>query len=176
MAARTPHAAVTIFTEAIQQAISCVTVARFLPEGYRPTEEPYSGSLSRGLPVPLGRGSELSLKMAQRYRIVPEAGPDGGWIVWIVGYIYALMDAVGAEFVAYQWDPRGRSPVTWPHLHLGPSLGPVPRRFMRAHLPTGPVALQDVIRVAITDLGVAPRRPDWESVLERTRSLTSPSE
>jgi hypothetical protein len=163
---------VTAFGEAAQQAISYVTVARFLPEGYRPTGEPYSGSLGRGLPVPLGRGSELSLKMALRYRIVPQAGPGGGWIVRIVGYIYALTDIAGAEFVAYQWDPHGRSPVTWPHLHLGPSLGPVPRRFMRAHLPTGPVVLQDIIRVAIADLGVVARRPDWESVLERTRSLT----
>jgi hypothetical protein len=167
---------VTAFGEAAQQAISCVTVARFLPEGYRSTGERYSGSLGRGLPVPLGGGSELSLKVALRYRIIPAAGPDGGWIVWIVGYVYALMDAVGAEFVAYQRDPYGRSPVTWPHMHLGSALGPVPRRFMRAHLPTGPVALQDVIRAAIADLGVVPRRPDWELVLERTRPLIPMSE
>ena len=164
------------FAEAIQQAVSCVTVARFLPEGYRSTEEPYSGSLGRGRPVSLGRDSELSVKVALRYRIVPEAVPGGGWIVQIVSYIYALADVVGVEFVAYQWDPYGRSPVTWPNVHLGPALGLILRRFMRAHLPTGPVALQDVIRVVITDLGVVPRRPDWELVLERTRTLTLLSE
>jgi len=173
LAARTPHAAVTAFAEAIQQAVSCVTVARFLPEGYRPTEEPYSGSLGRGQPVTLGSDAALSLKVVLRYRLLREAGPGTGWIVRIVSYIYAMTDAVDAEFVAYQWDPYGRSPITWPHVHLGPALGAVPRRFLRAHLPTGQVALQDVLHVAIADLGVAPRRPDWALVLERTRPLTS---
>ena len=176
MAARTPHAAVTAFAEAIQQAVSCVTVATFLPEGYRPTEQPYSGSLGRGRPVSLGSNTELSLVLILRYRVVREEGPSAGWVTQIVSYTYALTDAVGAEFVAYQWDPYGRSPVTWPHVHLGPALGPVPRPFLRAHLPTGLVTLQDVLRVAIADLGVLPRRPDWASVLERTRPLLPLSE
>jgi hypothetical protein len=35
LAARTPHAAVTALSEAIQQAVSCITVARFQPESCR---------------------------------------------------------------------------------------------------------------------------------------------
>jgi hypothetical protein len=170
LAARTPHAAVTAFSEAIQQAVSCITIARFQPEGYRPNEKPYSGSLGHGRPVPVGSDEEITLKAVLRYRIVPDTGPVGGWTVRIVSYFYAIADSGGREFVAYQWDPFGRSPVTWPHMHLGSALGQVPRSFVRAHLPTGLVTLQDVIRVAIADLGVPPRRLDWETVLETTRT------
>ena len=38
-----------------------------------------------------------------------------------------------------------------------------------AHLPTGYVALQDLIQLAIEEFAVTPRRRDWARVLEKTR-------
>lgn len=56
-------------------------------------------------------------------------------------------------------------------MHLGPALGPLPPAATSAHFPTGPVALQDVISLAIRWFGVTPRQPDWERTLRETRRL-----
>ncbi|HUG16929.1 MAG TPA: hypothetical protein VMM78_18115 [Thermomicrobiales bacterium] len=46
------------------------------------------------------------------------------------------------------------------------STAPVrPTTFHRAHIPTGQVFIDDVVRFAIADLGVEPLRSDWDSVL-----------
>ena len=42
------------------------------------------------------------------------------------------------------------------------------RLSSRMHLPTGQVAIEDVIRLAIVEFGVRPRRADWAAVLART--------
>ena len=65
--------------------------------------------------------------------------------------------------LAYHWHPVGVSPVTAPHLHLGGQLMDVD--VGKAHLPTGVVSLQAVLRLAIADLGVAPLRDEWREVL-----------
>lgn len=79
------------------------------------------------------------------------------------GYRVELARADGRTILAYHWHPVGVSPVTWPHLHIGGSL--VGIDLSKAHLPTGVVALQDVLRFAIADLGVEPLRDDWSEVL-----------
>jgi hypothetical protein len=64
---------------------------------------------------------------------------------------------------AYHWHPAGRSPIVLPHLHLG---GDVARpKFTTVHLPTGRIALEEVLRFAITELDVRPLRGDWATVL-----------
>jgi hypothetical protein len=40
-----------------------------------------------------------------------------------------------------------------------------PGEAHKIHVPTGEVSLVDVVRLAITELGVEPRREDWESIL-----------
>jgi hypothetical protein len=48
-------------------------------------------------------------------------------------------------------------------------MGRLLRVATRAHLSTGPVALEDILRLVITEFGVTPRRADWDTVLQRTR-------
>jgi hypothetical protein len=88
-----------------------------------------------------------------------------------VGYQYTLRDIDGREIIAYHWHPEGRSHVTTPHIHLGPGAEMGRRDLARAHLPTGQVMLEDVLRFAITELGVRPLRRDWSEVLDRTRRV-----
>jgi hypothetical protein len=61
--------------------------------------------------------------------------------------------------------------MTAPHLHLGAGAaeGRLRPDLAGAHLPTGHIALQDVLRLAIAELGVRPTRPDWDDVLRTTR-------
>ncbi|CAA9563974.1 MAG: hypothetical protein AVDCRST_MAG73-3986 [uncultured Thermomicrobiales bacterium] len=49
-------------------------------------------------------------------------------------------------------------------MHIGGALGGIP--FAKLHVPTGPIALQDILRFAIVELGVAPRRAGWREVLD----------
>ena len=98
--------------------------------------------------------------MVLRYRATRDGRSDGAWEMEITEYYYALTGESGSELLAYHWHPRRRSPIVRPHLHLGPAL-----------VPTGPIALHDVLRLAITDFGVLPRRPDWDTLLQRTRRV-----
>jgi hypothetical protein len=78
--------------------------------------------------------------------------------------MYALEDAGGAEILSYHWHPEGRSAVREPHLHLGPSAKVGLTILANAHLPTGRLALVNILRLAISEFGVVPRRDDWADV------------
>ena len=83
--------------------------------------------------------------------------------------MYALYDVDGREVVAYHWHPEGRSGVTTPHLHLGTGASVGRRDLAGAHLPTGRILLEDVLRLGVAELGVRPLRRDWREILERAR-------
>lgn len=81
----------------------------------------------------------------------------------------------GHEIIAYHWHPNQTDPggrvVAFPHLHLryGAQVGR--KQLQKAHLPTGRVAVEDLLRIAITEFGVSPLRNDWEDILGNTQSL-----
>jgi len=166
LAARTARAAVRAFADACQLALSCLTLSQFNVEGYRPIDFPYRADLQRGQSVPLA-DAELALVVVLRYRIVEKDATR--WTVHVAGYHYELQRRDGRELVAYHWHPQGAGPVTWPHIHLGPAIGDLWRPATRAHFPTGQVTIEDMVRLAIREFGVTPRRSDWDAVLQRTR-------
>lgn len=84
-------------------------------------------------------------------------------------YLFAIGDDSGRELIAYHWHPQGPSRVTGPHLHVHADIQLGSAWLPKAHLPTGTVALQDVLRLAIEELGVEPLRDDWQAVLEASR-------
>ena len=145
--------------------------------GYHPIGQPHAATINDGIPVTIGREQRLQFAAFAQYRISERSGSPGHWGVQIVGYVFAFRNPSGAPLLAYHWHPDGGSRVTWPHLHISdPSLNPS-SPLARAHLPTGTVALEDVIRLAITEFGVAPRprhHDDWDVVLRETSaSLTA---
>ena len=93
-------------------------------------------------------------------------------------YLYAVKDLDGRELFAYHWHPVGLSSVHRPHMHVS-SAQPVtlPTRpattravelvLSRIHFPTHRIELAELVRFLITELGVGPRRQNWESVLDR---------
>ena len=116
--------------------------------------------------------------MAHEYYVVlvPEAANVVE--VRISGYRYQLFDSQDREILAYHWHPEGISPIAYPHLHLSGRLSPLdlgprqePAALGEMHLPTGDVTLADVVRLLITEFGIAPRRADWEAILDAERAL-----
>lgn len=112
--------------------------------------------------VRLSDGSGLGL--AARYRVATVAG-DRGWEAMLAAYRYDLWDRDGREMLSYHWHPVARSHVTTPHLHLGIGAASWRPELAKAHLPTGHVTLEDVLLLAIQDLGVPPLRGDWRTIL-----------
>lgn len=148
MAGRTPHDAFQNFIQPLQRSLSCVTgTVLFVREGgYHPRDEPYA--LTIGAPVRIGgpHGTHFGLSVDQQYRLVEYEGPRGPWKVSTIAYEYALLtDVDGDEIVAYHWHPRGRSPITTPHLHVAAGAGVARRDVRDAHLPTGRIALEGAL-------------------------------
>jgi hypothetical protein len=132
--------------------------------------------------VPLDGPAKLQLWVDHHYRIVrpTERGP---YKVQTAAYYYALEDQDGREILAYHWHP---SQPQYPHLHVGPGavdsqwLAAVERSpqtnalrpdLMGAHLPTGRIALEDVVELVLDQFQVAPKRArHWRQTLTRSRA------
>jgi hypothetical protein len=193
MGYRTAGAAVSEFMEALQLAVSCVTSGVVNNRGGNfPAAIPHVAvlvNLPEGGPIPLQMRDtgvpHLALKFSHTYRVLDDATVGRGpWRVQTAAYHYDLsrQDGTGEprELFLYHWHP-GPQPgsaqtsgtlVTTPHLHVHAShVGRDETPAMNLddfHLPTGRVALEEVLRFAIRDCGVRPLRDDWESILEKT--------
>jgi len=163
---RTPAEAVNNYRGDVQRPLSCVTDGVVgVDGGYYPSLHPHFLTMNGGRPATLGGPSRLRLRVQQNYRIIESGLTGDDWQVAVVGYNYAILDAELTEVLLYHWHPIGNSPIATPHLHLrqGAEVGRAEVR--NAHLPTGDVSLNAVLRVLIEEMGVQPRRPDWDSVL-----------
>jgi hypothetical protein len=67
----------------------------------------------------------------------------------------------GTQVMRWQWHPASsKSPVDWPHYHP-----PAGSPYSSAHIPTGRLALEDLLVFAIRELDVRPARNDALEVL-----------
>lgn len=166
MAGRTPPEAVAAFVAPLQQAISCVSLAVLqVAGGYQPAARPHALVLADGDAQQLRSEAGLALRVAQQYRIVEDTGPRGPWRAQTVAYSY-VVNRGDKELLAYQWNPLGSGGVARPHLHVGAAADELIDNFHRLHLPTGRIALEEVLRLLIEELGVQPLREDWSDVLD----------
>jgi hypothetical protein len=165
MAGRTPHEAIQNYLRPLQLALSCVTSAVLVQH----SGDPNVLTLPGGNAARLGGESKLMLRFVQHYGVVEAAGERGPWKASIEQYAYALEDRESRELLAYHWHPATTARIAWPHLHMGPAAGVRDELLQRAHLPTGRVSFEDFLSLVIRDLGVKPRRRDWEQVLRQTQ-------
>lgn len=154
--------------------MSCVTDAVLtVSGGYYESDEPHSLTFGDGLPQKLP-GTNIHLSVTHRYRVVQDDDLERGpWRVTIAQYSYALRRGGGTEakperMLTYQWHPRPGAHFNYPHAHLGPASGAL-QHIQSTHIPTGRVALEDVVRYAISQLGARALREDWTDVLAATQ-------
>ena len=124
------------------------------------------------------QGERLGFVVRSEFLVAPTIDVSDLYEARTVGYWYQILDREGRELLAYHWHPEGVSPVVTPHVHMsharwtiapeGSARGPA---LADLHLPTVAVALADVVRRLITDLGARPRRPDWDDVLRANRHV-----
>jgi hypothetical protein len=80
-----------------------------------------------------------------RLRTSRHPGEPDPWLVAIVAYQYTLLDEDQREILAFHLHPEGPS-----------------------HVPTGPLTLAAVTRLAIEAFGVQPLRTRWDATLRRS--------
>lgn len=170
MAGRTPQQALESFVRPLQQALSCVCNGVLLASGVRDPSVSHMLRLAAS-PQRIRAAEYLALTFACYYRVVETPDSSGPWKVSGVGYRCALHDAEH-EILAYHWHPLARGDVGFPHLHLSAGARVTHPRLATAHLPTGLVHLEDVLRLAVESFDAQPMRHDWGEVLATSRSAS----
>ncbi len=177
MAGKTPHEAVQSFLDPLQRALSCVTrEVLSVGGGYHasPVDNPQQKHVLtfHNSPAVLGQDRCFAFRLIQHYRVMEYEGARGPWKVSIVAYYYTIETSgpTRQEVLGYHWHPQGRSDITYPHMHLYQGAGTLQHNLPKAHLPTGRIAVEDILRLAITHFGVVPLREDWETILEITQN------
>jgi hypothetical protein len=126
-----------------------------------------------------GGPAGLFLSVAHVFAIV-EAVPARTRRQWRVTsrmYEYSLLDLDETELLVYHWQPD--ADPAYPHIHVSAALRARTSALEekqsidldRLHLPTGRVSLEAVVRMLITEFGIAPRRSNWQEVLKQTEAI-----
>ena len=108
--------------------------------------------------------SRFQLALRQSF-IAVDSEQSSSWRVVVRSFSYEIHDSDGREVLLYHWHPRGNSPVVTPHLHLEQGAQVGRSEIRDAHLPTGNISLNEILRVLIDEMRVRPLRSDWESIL-----------
>ena len=166
MAERTRYAAIQTYLSPLRLAVSCLTRTPLMSRDIDPTSQlPVNVLLGLGEPVRLRGPERIHLRVRLRIRVARAEPPRGLWDAQTAAYEYRFSDQDDREILAYHWHPGGQSHVQTPHLHLGPAAEVGRASLLVAHLPTGPVGLHGVLRLAVDSFEVAPVRRDWDQVL-----------
>ena len=176
----------------MQHTLTCVTPAVVVSDPRGGPNPRTAGYLTLSTyPARLGGGVGLSLGVGIGYAVVPRPVGAKTWEAEVSSYSYPFLLPDLRESFAYHWHPHVAE-VAYPHLHLGPAAvqsGVLERAGLSAlanalrsdvagaHFPTGPVALETVLWLAITQFGAEPLRPDWRRLLPApgSGSFTTPS-
>ncbi len=163
---RNPYQAVQDFRSSLQRAISCVSPSVIVVRSASAYGVGSEHALTLGVPEAVKLpGADIALSIRAYARVVERDDGVAPWSADLVSYFYTLRDAQAGEIVAYHWHTERRSPVDFPHLHLGAGSGVSRDELQKAHIPTGRVELEDVLAMAIREFGVRPRRDDWAEIL-----------
>ena len=103
-----------------------------------------------------------------RYQIKEARGTNderGPWKVSTTAYYYAVHNGHQREILAYHWHPNVGP--KYPHLHLSKASN-ITTVLSKKHIPTRRIALEEMLRFLIEELGVKPLRDNWSQTLEST--------
>jgi len=161
----------------IQDVVACVAHARVRRiDGGHVTSAGLGLALGSGDPIRLQSGGAIHLAARLRFVLASAADDPRQWRATIVAYQYTLLDADQREILAFHHHPDGQSHVTTPHLHLGDGAGQLRADLAAAHVPTGPITLTAVVRLAIEGFTASPLRRDWDRTLHRCEAILSGQE
>jgi hypothetical protein len=118
--------------------------------------------------IPLDSPLGLGFLLTYLYDVVPMVDQAGWWRVHSTEYVYEITHGEQQQLVAYHWHPESGNTsdnTSYPHVHLRGFNPPVD--VSRVHWPTGLVAVESIIRLAIDGLQVPARKRNWAAILDR---------
>lgn len=165
MAGKTPKEAVDNFLRPIQLVLSCFTKSVIYHAGsYQLDGGPYAATVTKDGRFSLPGGS-LWLSVSMQYKIVEADGERGPYKVKTTAYRYAIEDKNCQEVLSYDWHPGGIN-ISFPHVHVHAQSSVLSiTDFKKKHLPTGRVAIEQVLYLTVKEFGVRPIKKNWEKIL-----------
>lgn len=180
MAGRNLTEAYRNYIKPLQAALNCITAARLtLRKGDELIlNKPFSVVLNDMDAVRLKGITPIDFTAGQIVRIIKTDDVDRGpYKVSTVRYFYTFWTTGDQpeEILSFQWTPEETGPgvVPFPHLHIGPAIisgqNVVRSKDLhKAHIPTGRVSIEAIVRLAITELGTTPQKRRWERILNQS--------
>jgi hypothetical protein len=151
----TPAEAREAFHAPLRRCLDCITTDQLYARPRRPGDTELLTLTRHPLPLRSAQLGRVQLALSHWYRLTR----DGPWHATTTGYEYRLIFGEHQELAAWHWHPAPLPGPDFPHLHI--TNEPLTRR---AHLPTGRVSIESVLRLLIDDLGVPARRADYAEV------------
>ena len=175
--ARNPREARDRYLRFLQGPLSCISPGVLIPTPrYRGNRDELALTHNPDLlPLKQRAGGHIYFSAGQYFQFIPDDRFEGEWKVRTDGYAYrvTLTDDPSSELISWHWHPDSR-PGT--HLHVIAAHAQY-GAIDKMHIPTGRVALEEVVLFLIEDLDVEPRREDWRDVLassyERFRTYST---
>lgn len=152
--ARNPAEAEHRFKRPLQVSLSCISPAVWRPSK---TDNRFSRLLWLGAtPTPLSRvdGGPIYLTAAMLYSFYKK---EGEFRIHTDRYIYQVFREADMtnRWLEWHWHPPE---VQRPHIHVG-------GEWDGFHLPSGRVTFEIVAEFLVVELGVTPKRSDWQKKL-----------
>ncbi len=168
------HHAIKNYLNELQKIVSCVAseVCYVYPNNSGRQVLAWSGTdPSDPQPLMLKRknNSKLFIDISQEIQ-QPNARND--YLVSTKSYMYSILDAEKKDLIGFHYHPElDDDPVMHPHIHV---YADADKRFAdfnlhKRHIPSGRVALEDVIEWLIVELEVKALRSNWQQILQTTR-------
>ncbi len=148
------------FKDPISRAVGCLDMSARLVERRFENGVMLLGSSSPGIKF----GDALMLVFSLQLEPVKDADQ---WRMTTRRYDFTLVSRTRSTEVVFgwHWHPASkRSRITYPHVHV-----PSASAFKTRHIPTGRVALEDVILFGFDDLGVLPAHQDARRIVAEVR-------
>ena len=163
--ARSQRDALAVVRERVAQIASCITTVPIVltTRNRRAFELSFPPSQEYVRLV-----TEPRLWLQIRHNVEAEQDTQRGlWQMVVSGYHYEVREgrteAESKQVIAFDWHPDGRGTVLTPHIHVHSEETRLSRKH---HVPTGAgLRLARIVRFLIAELGVAPVRDDWRTVL-----------
>lgn len=167
MASNKGHEALNAYCEEIQKIVSCITNEVFYCTRTERDRLNFSvgGDFFR---IVCEDNSYLHVDINQEIE-----DPRTSGTVTTKYYLYSVADANGKDLLGFHFHPDlTEDPVLYPHIHTYAKQDPrfLSLELQRKHIPSGRVALEDVIRWLISEMNVKPRRKDWDDVLTKAKA------
>lgn len=168
------HHAINTYLTELQTIVSCVAdeVCYFYSHNNNRQTLAWSKcntSVSQPLMLKRKNGHKLFIDISQE---IQQPNVRNNYLVSTKSYMYSILDAKNKELIGFHYHPElDDDPIIHPHIHV---YADADQRFAefnlhKRHIPSGRVALEDVLEWLIVEMQVKPRQSNWQKVLQLTR-------